>query len=511
MDSQHLEPVIQPRLTARLAAPVAVVSIIMIGLAFGAAWYVRWTQKNQSQLMKNNVASVHAAQELEISIREVRTQFDRYLITYERKYLTPVDRMRDRTAKALDRVEELANTQTELDLVRRIRGGYEHFFDEYEKVIANPPPDTPYLKIAELIDTVLTKEILEPAHEYLKLNEGMLTKASEENEALAARLTIGLIGLGLFGAFGGMLGGWVLAAAVRRTLQQTETQLQRAADQLAQAVPPDRRNPPSGTTGTDALQRVSESVNVVLDRLRQSEKDALRAEQLAWVGQMAAGIAHEVRNPLMAIKLLVQAAATPRGGRGFRLRDLQVLEEEIVRVEQIISSFLDFARPPRPEKRSVDVIRLAESAAEGVRPRAEVQGVEITVVAPSEPVVISADENQIRQVLYNLMFNAIDVLPDGGEVMVRANIEDGPEGAEFVLTVEDDGPGLPAGLGERIFEPFVSTKETGLGLGLSICRRIIESHNGTLSAANRPGGGAIFTVRLPAAAPEPAATTAAVS
>jgi signal transduction histidine kinase len=219
---------------------------------------------------------------------------------------------------------------------------------------------------------------------------------------------------------------------------------------------------------------------------------------------MAAGIAHEVRNPLMAIKLLVQATAAPRAGHGFRPRDLQVLEEEIVRLEQIISSFLDFARPPRPEKRPVDVRQLAEAAADGVRARAEAQGVAVGVAGPPGPVVVAADANQLRQVVYNLLFNAIDALPDGGAVTVRAGVEDGPAGPGLVLAVEDDGPGLPPGLGDRIFEPFVSTKETGLGLGLSICRRIVESHGGTLTAADRPGGGAAFTVRLPAAAAEPA-------
>jgi signal transduction histidine kinase len=480
---------------------VAVASILLLALAVAAAWFVRRVQTTHSALLANHVASVHAAQELEISIREVRTQFDRYLITYEKKYLEPIDRLKQRTDAALADVERLANTPAEQNLVRRIRTGYEHFFQEFDRALRDPPAQGAYLKIFELIDTVLTKEILDPAHEYLRLNEGMLAKTSEENEALAGRITVGLVGLGFFGAAGGVLAGLALSA-VRRTLLRTETELLRTADQLALAVPADRRAPPSGVTGTDALQRVSESVTAVLDRLRQSERDALRAEQLAWVGQMAAGIAHEVRNPLTAIKLLIQAAAAPRAGRGFRPRDIQVLEEEIVRLEQIITSFLDFARPPRVEKRAVDVGRLAESAADGVRPRAEVQGVRVVVADTPDPVVVPADENQLRQVLYNLMFNAIDALPNGGEVAVRAGVEDGPGGPELVLTVEDDGPGLPPGLGDRIFEPFVSTKETGLGLGLSICRRIVESHGGTLAAADRPGGGAVFTVRLPAAAAE---------
>jgi len=115
-----------------------------------------------------------------------------------------------------------------------------------------------------------------------------------------------------------------------------------------------------------------------------------------------------------------------------------------------------------------------------------------------EPVIASADPNQLRQVLLNLLINALDAQPRGGEVRITAGIERAnPKDPQLLMTIVDDGQGIPPSVGERIFEPFVSTKESGLGLGLSICRRIVEAHGGTLSAANRPTGGAIFTLRFP--------------
>jgi signal transduction histidine kinase len=240
----------------------------------------------------------------------------------------------------------------------------------------------------------------------------------------------------------------------------------------------------------------------VLERLKQTERDALRAEQLAWVGQMAAGIAHEIRNPLMAIKVLIQAAAERRTGPGFRERDLQVLEEEIVRLEQIVSGFLDFARPARPEFRPVDIKELSDRTLDGVKARAELQGVEIHVDPPTGPTVVSADPNQLRQVLYNLVFNALDAQPQGGQVRVKIATRTPADGMpELVLRFEDAGPGLPSELGDRIFEPFVSTKESGLGLGLSICRRIAESHSGSLTAEPIAAGGTAFVLRLPVIPP----------
>jgi signal transduction histidine kinase len=496
-----------PRLVTRLTAPLVVVSLLLLVIACGAAWYVRNLQQTVAGPITTSVASVRAAQELEISIRELISQLNRYLITGDRKHLDLLPRMKRRTEEALADADAAATTPAEKALMRRTREGYDHFSAEYEKVLREPPAQGLYLKIVELTDTVLTKELLDPAHEYLRLNEGVLTQASGANQELADRLTVGLVGLGVCGSVGGMLGGWVIAAAVRRSMLRTEGWLRDTAALLDRAARAEADGAAGRLTPTDALERATVSVSAVIRRLRETERDALRAEQLAWVGQMAAGIAHEVRNPLMAIKLLVQAAADRPDGAAFRSRDLQVLEEEIVRLEQIVSGFLDFARPPRPDARPVDVTALVAQTVDGVRARADLQGVTIDVRTPAGPLVASVDPTQLRQVVYNLLFNALDAQPQGGRIQVSLDAPAAPHGvAEFVLQVDDAGPGLPPDLGDRIFEPFVSNKESGMGLGLSICRRIVESHGGTLRAGGRPTGrGAVFTVRLPLTHPSPPA------
>jgi signal transduction histidine kinase len=261
------------------------------------------------------------------------------------------------------------------------------------------------------------------------------------------------------------------------------------------------RIPPGKLAPDGTLQRITEAAAAVLQRLKQTERDALRAEQLAWVGQMAAGIAHEVRNPLTSIKLLVQAATDPRRSTGFRPRDLQVLEGEILRLEQIISTFLDFARPPRPDKKPVSVLELLTECLAGVGARAELQNVEVRLDVAEPVPPVDADSGQLRQVIYNLVFNALDVLPDGGTIRVSVGSEQEASGRPptVIVRVEDSGPGLPAGLEHQIFDPFVSTKDAGLGLGLSISRRIVETHGGSIEASNSPSGGGVFTVRLPSA------------
>lgn len=493
----------QSRIVARLTAPVVAVSVSLIVVALGAAWYVRDSQRGVSVMMDSHVASVHAALELEISLREIHVQFDRYLITGERKHLDSVPRLRQRADEALADAEKLATTEQEQALMRRVKKGYRHFFAEYDRLEQTPPPQGVYAKVLELIDTVLAREILEPAREYLRVNEAMLTRATETNQELSQRITLGLVGLGVCGSVGGLLGGWVIAVSLRRSLLDTDRVLRDTAEQLGEAAHAPLALPATGTTDT-TLQRVTAAAAAVLQRLKQTERDALRAEQLAWVGQMAAGIAHEVRNPLTVIKLLVQAATDPRRAVGFRPRDLRVLEGEILRLEQIISAFLDFARPPRPTKKTVATRELLDECLAGVATRAELQRVVVRLDAPPDLPDLDADPGQIKQVLYNLMFNALDVLATGGTIRVGVVVAGRPGREELTVCVADTGPGLPAGLEGRLFDPFVSTKETGLGLGLSICKRIVEAHGGVIAATNSPTGGAVFTVTLPCAAVAPA-------
>ncbi len=227
---------------------------------------------------------------------------------------------------------------------------------------------------------------------------------------------------------------------------------------------------------------------------RQREREVLRADQLAMVGQIAAGVAHELRNPLTSVKLLVQTNLREATRLGFPSEDLEIIEQEIRRMERTLQRFLDFARPPKPERRPVGLDALVDQTFALVEGRARRQGVSLRFSRPSVPVVAEADEDQVRQLLVNLVLNALDAMPDGGEIAV--GLEDCGDGyAE--LTVLDSGPGIPDGLFPTLFDPFVSTKETGIGLGLAVSHRIASGHGGCLSAVNRPEGGASFLLRLP--------------
>ena len=174
------------------------------------------------------------------------------------------------------------------------------------------------------------------------------------------------------------------------------------------------------------LQSVANVLALAIERKRheqeQRERDLLRSDQMAMVGQVAAGVAHELRNPLTSVKGLVQVNIKEARSRGLPADDLRVIEQEIRRMERTLQAFLDFARPPRPERRRMSLIPLIEQTLALVRGRVEKQKVSLQVFRPAGPVVVEGDADQLQQLLLNLAMNALDVMPRGGSLEIELRL-----------------------------------------------------------------------------------------
>jgi signal transduction histidine kinase len=243
-----------------------------------------------------------------------------------------------------------------------------------------------------------------------------------------------------------------------------------------------------------------ETVAATRARLAQSEK-------LAALGQLAAAIAHEVRNALGIIRSAAQGLGEGLpAGDSDALRASSFITAEIDRLGSVVSSLLSFARPPRLAARAVPVAALFDQAL--LLARQDLEAKDIRVVRASgtpAPPDVCADSDLIVQVLIGLLANAADVVPRGGEVRLGAHAT----GDGLVeIDVADSGPGVPEDLRARIFEPFFTTRDKGTGLGLAVARQIVEAHDGRIEVAERPGGGAVFRIALPEA---PAARIGAVA
>ena len=237
-----------------------------------------------------------------------------------------------------------------------------------------------------------------------------------------------------------------------------------------------------------------------LREVRALEADRQRGERLAAVGNMAAAVAHELRNPLNAVsmgiqRLRVEFEPSPREEY---LRMVNLVQSEVRRLNAIVEEFLSLARPLELKREAIrsaalldEVLRLVESEARGA-------GIAIERAIPDDLPVIHADSDRLKQVLLNLLLNAIQAMPSGGTLGIGAAVS----GRTLAVTVTDTGSGIAPDLLPRVFEPYVTTKAKGLGLGLAIARRIVEAHGGALEAESEPGRRTHFRFTLPLDGPD---------
>jgi signal transduction histidine kinase len=228
-----------------------------------------------------------------------------------------------------------------------------------------------------------------------------------------------------------------------------------------------------------------------LQLVRQTE--SLRSQQMATLAQLATGVAHEIRNPLTSIKMLIQVNRLSFAEAGLPTDDLELVEQEIRRMERSIRDLLDYARPEKGEFKPLILQDVIRRTVQLIQRQCAAQCVEITLELPESPVTLVADASQIHQLLLNLCLNALDAMKFGGQLCIAMT----SHASEVALTVSDSGPGIEPEIFDRIFDPFVTSKSSGIGLGLGICRRIAEAHRGTLNGTNSPHGGAEFRLTLP--------------
>jgi len=241
-------------------------------------------------------------------------------------------------------------------------------------------------------------------------------------------------------------------------------------------------------------RQMEEKIQKTTDDLSKTEAQLIRSEKLAALGQLAAGIAHEIRNPLTSINILIHSLTENLSSGNSQKEDLKVIEEEIHRINEIVDQFLRFAKPAPPLLKKADVISIFEETLQLLRPQIEKQGIVIQKeFQPLPPILM--DREQMKQVILNLLLNAVQAMPKGGNLVLKGHI---PEGDRWIrLSIQDSGVGISGEDINKLFDPFFSTKEGGMGLGLSIAHRIIDQHHGKIEVESTPGEGTLFTVWLP--------------
>jgi signal transduction histidine kinase len=256
---------------------------------------------------------------------------------------------------------------------------------------------------------------------------------------------------------------------------------------------------PSTLAALDAAARRLEgplATALALGRLERLDESVRRLDRLAALGALAAEIAHEVRNPLVTLQTFLQLLPERREDPEFLSRYLEVVTGELRRMDRLLDRIVETARPAAPAEARAPIGASLEAVGELLHQRAIARGVELALDTDAAACV-ALSEDALRQVLLNLVQNALDASPPGARVAARASVD---EARQAWIRVVDAGPGVAASLRERIFEPFFTTRpERAGGLGLAITRRIVEEAGGAVEVDAAPGGGSEFRVRLPLA------------
>lgn len=500
----------------QLLLPTVLVGCMWLICSSATTYAILWLERGYQSVLSENVPTIESVGEMQHALWSLQDAI------FRNADKSPSTRPADLTLnggtaeflEALDKAERTALTDLERTLVARIRKTFEDYLNDLRNTPTVDDDPIPGERAFEL-----AAQISELSNQLLEMNQGFIREHTIFYESWSRRIRWAGMTLTVLGP---LLGTWLGFRAAER-LKQRITRLRVTLASVSGELGPIEVLPETaGDDLVDLDQQATNAANRIRDILKQLEdarSDALRNERLAAVGQLAAGVAHELRNPLTSVKLLVQTAAAQAESRSDERQQFQVIQTEIERMERTIQSLLDFARPHVQHRIRHDLKMTVARAINLVQLRAERDRVTI-MIEPSQNrdwqsldspqcgdalpmhMPVTGDPDLLHQVFVNLLLNGIEAMPDGGTLRVsyeelHRNGSARATECDWRVLVRDQGSGIPPGELEHIFEPFVTTKARGTGLGLAVSRRIIDEHHGRLTAQNHPAGGAVFVVELP--------------
>jgi len=258
-------------------------------------------------------------------------------------------------------------------------------------------------------------------------------------------------------------------------------------------------DPRLSESSKDEIGLLKKAFNRMVEDIVKAEETQKRVERSEVASQLAARMAHEIKNPLNSIGLIIdyqrERFSPMEEAEQRKFRELSDnIKTELARLNEIVESFLRFAKPTIAAKRPIEIPALIEDTLSFISPEASRQSVFVRSHVPSDLPQIAGDYSQLRQAVLNLFINAVQAMPDGGVLDVNVTATEG----EIEIVVQDSGYGVAPENLPLLFDPYFTTKVRGFGLGLSIVERIVKEHGGTISVASQQGNGTAFTIKLPA-------------
>lgn len=475
---------LSPMSQFRLLFPLLLTSTASF-LACGAIAVVLLREQSESaNALGETIASHRSAAQLEENLLD--------LIALLRTKVEDVRALNERIGSHLHDLQALAKTDEEKIACDKLTSSFEKYLVIWRSL--KPLRGVEHVEARKAALRVLEDETLATCQSLRDSLGHHIDDLHQDHAANIRGLAWGLAAVGGTAVLAGLFLGYGVARGLHQSIQRLQIGIRDAAGKLTPALSViEFRKGANLNQLHDEMQVLIGRIEQTVQQLQQRERELLRAEQLAAVGQLAAGMAHEIRNPLMSIKMLIQAAREESPAAGLYGEDLVVIESEIRQMQRSIQAFLDFAKPPKLHKTAVDLTDVVERTIELIQGRAKKQSVSVMSEFPRQPLILEADAGQLQHVFLNLGLNALDAMPTGGTLSFTVR----SSSAMAEVAVADTGPGISAEARQRLFQAFATTKPTGLGLGLVISRRIVEEHGGRLECESATPVGACFRILLP--------------
>lgn len=476
-------------LRSRILIMITGLIVVTISGAFVLVWYTHRTDDLLESLINREIVAFQTAEELEKALINQKGFVSYYFLDGDTEWLRQLGKYRQIFKDRLDLANSRAASEKERENIKTIERDYLSYVELKDRLLSLHSKAN-LASTSELHKEVRSRfmEVLNRCDEFKAFHRQMISKTWERSLMLAKTLRVG--------AFAAItlviLLGLILAFFIIRQILDPLKRLTLTTD-------------PKGSSGGDEVKALSNSVQGLMRdmdkthlELARSRETLLQSEKMALIGKLAAGTAHSIRNPLTSVKMRLFSLSRALSLNTDQKEDFQVISEEIRHIDNIVQNFLEFSRPPKLKTQMITPSEVVDLTLQLMRHRLINYEVDVILERDGTLPPVSADPEQLKEVMVNILVNACEAMERGGIIRIKEEEKDDPErGKTAVIRISDNGPGIPAALQEKTFQPFFTTKEQGTGLGLSIAARIVEQHGGWLDLISAEGKGTTFVISLP--------------
>jgi len=481
-------------LRTKIGGIFSIMAVIVIVGGASMLWYTHQIDTMLVAMVRKEFVLYKTAQDMELALASQKGLLTYYLVDGDSKWLKSLGQYRQKFYQIIDEAQRLELTSKQRQALEVIAEKYAAYAKAKDVAIENYRNNDFQGSISGLHEEQrdVFFRVLELCRAFSQDQWQVIIKAEEASNILSRNLRmVAFIAIAMFtflcAIFLFILYKHILDPIRGLAIETGGSAQESSRDEV--------------DTLTHSLKDMMRDFGETSDELARSRRNLLQAERMVMVGELAAGVAHTIRNPFTSIKMRMFSLGRSLQLSETQAEDLQVISDEIARIDRIVENFLEFARPPKLRLRECCLGDIIHSVLTLLEYRLRAYNVELDYDPQPDLPKVRLDADRIKEALVNLVINACEAMETGGRIAIHEMHQNhDKQGESVAIIVSDSGPGIPETIIDKVATPFYTTKEDGSGLGLSIVARIVQEHNGKFTISSSPGRGTQCTILLPTGA-----------